>query len=101
LALFNQERSGISPSKTSFLLWEWKVFLIWFYLVFMLLFDFVFILLFTLYFPTITHLTILFYYYLFLFTVFYLDFNKIGCPSKISMPPFLTVSHQPRSWGTF
>jgi hypothetical protein len=28
LALFNQERSGISPSKTSFLLWEWKVFLI-------------------------------------------------------------------------
>jgi hypothetical protein len=28
LALFNQERSGISPSKTSFLLWEWRVFLI-------------------------------------------------------------------------
>jgi hypothetical protein len=55
------------------------------------------ILLFTLYFPTLIFLTFFYYYYLFLFTIFYLDFNKFGCPSKIPMPPFLTVSHQPRS----
>ncbi len=96
-----EKKVWIFPSKTSFLLWEWRVLIIWFDLVFMFDFDFVFILLFTLYFPTLIFLTLfvlllpLFVYYFFLY------FNKFGCPSKISMPPFLTVSHQTRCWGTF
>ena len=64
-------------------------------------FDFVFILLFTLYFPIITFLNLLFYYHLFLFTVFCLDFNKFFDQVKFLFLLFLTVSHQPRSWGTF
>ena len=69
--------------------------------VFMFDFDFVFILLFTLYFPIITFLNLLFYYHLFLFTVFCLDFNKFFDQVKFLFLLFLTVSHQPRSWGTF
>jgi hypothetical protein len=97
LSIVNKKKKvWIFPSKTSFLL-LWRVFLIWFDLVFIFLFDFVFIFIFTLYFPPITFLTLLLYYYLFLFTVFYLDFNKFGCPSKISMSPFLTSTKKLRN----
>jgi hypothetical protein len=94
-----KKKVWIFPSKTSFLLWEWRVLIIWFgfyvWFRFRLYSSFYFVFshsyFFNLFCFIITSFCLLFFILILINLVV----------SKISMPPFLTVGHQPRSWGTF